>query len=33
MPVITKWIDVQVLKQSSVTDLVKPDDAVCSTNI
>ena len=27
---VTKWI---VQEQSSVTDLVKPDDAVCSTNI
>ena len=33
MPGITKWIDVQVQEQSSVTDLVKPDDAVCSTNV
>ena len=33
MPGITKSIDVQVQEQSSVTDLVKPDDAVCSTNV
>ena len=33
LPGITKWKDVQVQEQSSVTDLVKPDDAVCSTNV
>ena len=33
MPGITKWIDVQVQEQSSVTDLVEPGDAVCSTNV
>ena len=33
MPGITKWIDVQVQEQSSVNDLIKPDDAVCSTNV
>ena len=32
MPGITKWIDVQVQKQSIVTDFVN-DDAVCSTNV
>ena len=32
MPGITKWIDVQVQKQSSVTDF-ENDEAVCSTNV
>ena len=33
MPGITKWINVQVQEQSSVTDLVEPDDAFYSTNV
>ena len=33
MPGITKWIDVQVQEQSSVTDLVKPYDVVCFANV
>ena len=32
MPGIIKWIDVQVQKQSIVTDF-ENDDAVCSTNV
>ena len=32
MPGITKWIDIQIQKQSSVTDF-ENDDAVCSTNV
>ena len=33
MPGITKWVDVKVQEQSSVTDPVESDDAVCSTNV
>ena len=33
MPGITKWVDVKVQEQPSVTDLVEPDDSVCSANV